>query len=126
MKKLPEPSEFEQQCSIFRWAELLSGEYPMLKRLVGSANGVRVGIGNAMKLKRSGCLPKGYPDLFLPYPIRTWHGLFIELKKKDGGSVSEEQKDWIYWLQGVGYYACVCWGEDECKETIMRYITGEV
>ena len=126
MKKIPEKSEFDQQCSIFRWAEHLSKQHPMLKRLVGSANGVRVGIGNAMKLKRSGCLNAGFPDLFLPYPVKNWHGLFIELKKKKGGTLSEDQKDWIFWLQGVGYYACVCWGEDEVKDCIMNYISGEV
>lgn len=125
MNKLPERSEHAQQCAIFEFAKLMSREYPKLKMLVGSASGVRIGIGQAMKLKRAGCLPSGYPDIHLPVKNRLYNGLFIELKKTDG-KLSNDQKWWLEKLTEQNYYAVPAYGEDEAKEILMIYITGKV
>ena len=68
-------------------------------KVIGSAGGLKLPIGQAAKAKRMGIVVKGYPDLFFP-------GLkmFIELKRK-GGRPSKEQKEWKLLLtsQGVLY-----------------------
>lgn len=47
-------SEHQEQCIIFEWAKIMSSQYPELKLLNASLNGVRLSIGQATKAKRSG------------------------------------------------------------------------
>jgi hypothetical protein len=122
--KIPEPSEHDQQCSIFRFAELMEKQYPELEWLRGSMNGVRLTIGQAVKAKRAG-MKKGYPDISLDVARGGYNGLRIELKKKTG-TVSPEQKKWILWLSEQGYFAIVCRGEDEAKQVLINYLRGEI
>ena len=93
--------------------------------LHGSLNGVRLSIGQAVKAKAAG-MKKGYPDITLDVSRCGYHGLRIELKKKKGGRVTPEQREWILNLQGQGYYACVCRGADHAKKIIIKYLRGEV
>jgi hypothetical protein len=120
-----EPSEHDQQAHIFEYAELLSGQYPELRLLNGSLNGVKLTIGQAVKAKKAG-MKRGYPDIFLPVPRGQYHGLFIELKRKHSGQVSKEQKAWLEKLSGQGYYATVCKGADKAKVVIIRYLNNEI
>ncbi len=125
MNKPPEPSEYAAQCAIFRFAELMSKQYPELELLVGSLNGVRLTIGQAVKAKKAG-MKRGYPDIRLDVARGGYHGLRIELKRQKGGVVSPEQKEWLKRLTEEGCYAVVCYGEDEAKDVLMRYITEGV
>ena len=45
----------------------------------------------ACKMKRLG-LSAGVPDIVIPEPMGFWHGMFIEMKRKTGGVVSEAQQ----------------------------------
>ena len=47
----------------------------------------------AVHLKRMGVKP-GVPDLFLPFPVPPFHGLWIEMKSETGRA-SAVQKEWI-------------------------------
>lgn len=75
-------------------------------------------------------LRRGVPDLCIPVPTsvyagdgsKTFHGLYIELKRAGGGVISEHQKDWIDKLNKNGYFACCCHGFDEAKKTIEWYL----
>lgn len=76
----------------------------------------------------------GVPDICLPFPKfengGAWHsGLYIELKQQKfrttkNGGVSEKQDDWIAYLRGAGYVACVCYGWREAAAAITRYVKG--
>jgi hypothetical protein len=68
----------------------------------------------ATKLKATGVV-SGVPDLFVP-SLRT----FIEMKRTKGSQVSEEQRDWMHYLQDVGYNAKVCYGKDEAVAFIKE------
>lgn len=59
---------------------------------------------------------KGCPDLFLPE-----FDLFIEMKRRDGGVVSLEQKKVHEWLRHLGYKVEVCHGAKEAYESICKY-----
>ena len=56
---------------------------------------------------------KGCPDLFIPE-----FNLFIELKKRDGGVVSEEQLKVHKILRSYGYKVEVCHGAKEAWQAI--------
>ncbi len=75
---------------------------------------------------------KGVSDFFLALPRgsttserSSYHGLWIELKRRSGGSLSESQKIWIERMQKVGYAARVCLGFDHAVRTVEAYLRLE-
>ena len=90
-------------------------------RFCASANGGSRNLYEAVKLKKMGISP-GFPDIEIPLPRGKYHGLYIEMKRCDGGVVSQPQKEWIDYLNKNGYMAKVCKGFDEAKLVIETYI----
>ena len=126
MKKTPTPvlpTEYSEQAALFRRAQLYVKQYPELRFLSGSLNGVRLSIGQAVKAKNAG-MKKGYPDIFLPVPRGQYAGLFIELKKRKGGRIDPEQRVWQEFLLSQGYDHHFCRGADEAWERILGYLTA--
>lgn len=74
----------------------------------------------AIKLKKTGVLA-GVPDLFIATHYMsdtyTFHGLFIELKKK-GGRLTASQEAMILKLENSGYKVKVIYSFDEFVRTI--------
>ena len=67
-------------------------QYPELRWLHAVPNGLAASsVIAAAKMKRQG-MTKGIPDVCLPVARRGAHGLYIELKRKDGGKLSPEQR----------------------------------
>ena len=64
------------------------------------------------KQKRLG-VKKGVPDNFIFDVIDGYKGIAIELKRKKGGRVSKEQKEWLDKLDNRGWLTRVCKGADE-------------
>ena len=118
-------TEFEEQCSIFSWAEMKQIEIPELRLLNSSLNGVRLSIGAAKKAKKAG-LRAGYPDLFLPVSRSGYHGLFIELKRVGGRNPEPNQAMWLSSLSNEGYDCYCCRGAEAAIQTIISYLNGEV
>lgn len=115
-------SEHHEQSELMKWAELNRQKFPMLKALFAIANGGHRHITVAMQMKAEGVKP-GVPDLMLPYPSNGYNGLFVEMKRRVGGRLSEEQKQWREMLQGYGYCVRVCKGWEEAKDAITDYLT---
>ena len=127
------PTEYEEQCAVIRWARMMSKNgHSELALLHGDASGVRVTPGVAVKMKRAGAV-KGWPDLFLPVlggpfakaPEKVgyhWIGLFIELKRRRGGVLSDDQAGVLNALEQEGYCVDVCRGADEAIKTIKKYL----
>lgn len=111
MVKMPEASEHDEQRNFVRWFKLA---YPGV-RIMAIPNGGARNIATAARLKAEGVV-SGVPDLFVP----AWH-LWIEMKKVRGGVVSENQKDWIAYLEGVGYSAIVCRGAVHAIEMVEEF-----
>lgn len=74
----------------------------------------------AVNLKRQGVKP-GVPDLFLPFSRNGKHGLFIEMKY-GRNKPSEQQKEWLAYLDGAGYKTAVCYSFEEARRTIEDYV----
>jgi len=119
--KSPIHYEREEQRYLLRWANMRSATLPGLDMLFHVPNGGARDIRVAAQLKSEG-VKKGVPDLFLMAPRGGYHGLAIELKRRGGGRVSPEQKDWIERLNAQGYRATVCFGWNDARQTIEAYL----
>lgn len=112
-------SEHHEQVRLVAWFDQ---NYPAhAGRLIAIPNGGARNIVVATKLKTEG-VRAGVPDLFLPIPVGGKHGLWVELKKSQGGRVSDKQKDWLDYLLAMGYDAQVCHGADAAAKTIKNYL----
>ena len=113
--------ESQAQAMLFQWAALAIRTYPCLKWLNSSQNGVKLTTVMAGARDKAQGMKKGFPDIFLPFPCGRQNGLFIELKAgKNKPTVA--QKEWIEYLNSVGYSAHVCYGFDETRDTILEYL----
>ena len=117
------PSEHEEQKALMRWVEASKGKYPKLHMIYAIPNAAKRSMRLAAMMKAEG-MKSGVPDLHLAAPSGKYHGLYIEMKRTKGGSVSETQKEWLNKLNNHGYMAVVCRGWLEAKEVIEDYLKG--
>ena len=117
------PSEHLEQVQLVAMVE---AAYPReAAMLFAIPNGGDRNILVAAKLKKEG-VRRGVPDMFLALPRGGWHGLFIEMKRRRGGTVSAEQKAYIAELRAAGYIAEVCRGCDDAFAVFAAYLNGVV
>lgn len=117
------PTEAQEQEALFRWAAYNRAKYPALALMYHIPNeGRRSGL-TGYGLKMQGLRP-GVPDICLPVPSMHHTALYIELKRRDGGRLSDAQAGWIAALNRVGCRAVVCHGWDEARTEIERYLGG--
>lgn len=115
------PTEAQEQETLFDWARIMEGRYPELALLHAIPNGGSRHPVEAMHLKAQGVKP-GIPDIFLPVARHGYHGLYIEMKRQNGGRVSVEQKKMLTALTEQGYRAVVCEGWEKAKDEIEAYL----
>ena len=109
------PTEHEEQRELVRW---FRHTYKGV-RIFAIPNGGARSPATAGRLKAEG-VSSGVPDLCIP----AWK-LWVEMKRTKGGSVSPEQKDWIKYLEDVGYCVKVCKGAEDAKKQIQAFVTIE-
>ena len=117
-----QPSEEQEQAAVIEWTIIMDKQLPELRLLFHVPNGAERHPAVAAKLKKQG-VKAGVPDLFLPVARGGWHGLFVEMKKRKGGRVSDAQKQWISDLEGEMYRCVVANGAEEACDAIFKYLT---
>jgi len=85
-------------------------------RIFAIPNGGARSKATAMQLKLEGVLP-GVPDLYVP----AW-SLWVEMKRQKGGKLSDHQKGWIEYLEGLGHTVLVCKGCDDAIDQVNNYL----
>lgn len=109
--------EDAEQIELCSWLDEIGVKY------YHPANGgARNAITGAL-LKKMG-VKRGVPDICILKACNGYHGLYIELKKKKGGRVSPEQRQWLQDLNDEGYRAVVCRGADEAKREVEEYLNN--
>lgn len=114
-------TEHQEQVSVIQWADALAAEVPELSMLHAIPNGGARHQAIGGKLKAEG-VRRGVPDLCLPVPTSDWSGLYIEMKRRQGGRVRKTQRWWIEQLREQGYRVEVCRGSDEAIEVLTNYL----
>lgn len=119
--RLPVPSESVEQTCLFRWAGYTSAAHPELELMYHIPNGGKRNITTAKRLKAEG-VKAGVPDIHLPVPRGSYHGLYIELKRQKGSDTTENQDWWIEQLSKQGYFTAVCKGWEAATKVILEYL----
>ena len=117
------PSESEEQQALFEWVEANIYKYPELKAFYHIPNEGRRSKYEGARLKREG-LKEGVSDNCLPVKKGGYGNLYIELKKRQGGVVSDAQSEWIELMKEVGNAAFVCYGWEQARDRLVEYLEG--
>ena len=113
--------EHLEAVALMHWWAITAPRFSVDSRLLAAIpNGGHRHKATAAMLKATGATA-GVPDLLIPASRKGWHGLFIEMKRTKGGTVSPEQKDWLAHLNEQGYRAEVCKGFEAAKAVIQDY-----
>lgn len=120
-------SEDSQQIALFMWAALNIDKYPDLKFMFAVPNGMFTPYKQVAGKMRAMGMKRGVPDIMLPVKRGEWSGLFIELKRKKtekqaAGKTSNEQNEWIGYLQNQGYGVAVCYGFEQSRDMVLQYL----
>lgn len=113
------PSEYEEQKALVKWLKNNKIKHQ------ASGNGYKLDMSDyryIAKIKAMG-LCKGYPDLIVY--LGNGKTLHIEMKRTKGGKVSDEQENWLKWLNDNNYPSKVCYGAKEAIEFVKDYIESE-
>ena len=113
-------SEADEQTYLFNWIAFAKNKTPELGLLHHIPNGGSRDKREAARLKAQG-VRAGVPDLFLPVPTSKYHGLYIEMKFGRNRPTAE-QNEWLKNLSNMGYKTAVCYGWEEAREVIERYM----
>lgn len=107
-KEQRELTEYEEQKLFVKW--LRDNKI----KCQSSGNGFKLDTSDNVrymaKLKASG-LSTGFPDLEVL--IGNGKTIYVEMKKKKGGTISEAQIKWIEWMNKNNYPAKVCYGAED-------------
>ena len=115
--------EHAEQVSLIQWWALQCKRFGVYEQLLFAIpNGGQRNIITAKRMKDEG-VRSGIPDLFLAVPRGNFHGLFIEMKKPQGGVVSENQKACMEMLSNNNYCVAVCHGFIDAQEAIKGYLS---
>ena len=122
--KLYTPTEAQEQTAVFNWAAVMVRRWPELRLLHHIPNGGSRNAREAHNLRMQG-VKAGIPDIFLPVARGGWHGLYIEMKRRKGGRLSDEQAAMLEALREQGYCAWVCKGANDAIELITEYLSND-
>ena len=111
------PLEHDEQVAVIQWCDL----NPPANLIFSIDNGAFKKKAAAGKAKARGVRP-GVPDLCLPIARKEFHSLYIEMKRRVGGSLSSAQSDWLILLAKHGNKCVVAYGADEAVRAIKEYL----
>lgn len=121
MRQLRVNRETQEQIALMMWCEFQKNVHPELDLIFHIVNEGKRSVRTGAELKRMG-MKKGVPDICLPVPKGTYHGLWIELKADKTKRATKEQREWLIKLSEQGYKAVVCYGADDAVSVIKEYL----
>ena len=88
------------------WFKIANERQHAKDRLYLAAEGVRAGV----------------PDILIVEPRQGYHGLFLELKRLDGGNISKAQKEFASAAEQRGYKVIFPKGATEAFNSVKSYL----
>lgn len=127
----PVPTEFEECRWLFQWAQATRWKNLKISDvLVHVPNGAyhgadrKAGAVIARKLREQG-LQAGVADYIVPVPIwtRNCPGLWLEMKRTRGGTVSDDQKKFRARMESFGWACEVALGWVQAAAIIQKHLS---
>lgn len=118
------PTEEEEQTVVFSWAAIQESRWPELRLMHHIPNGGKRSKSEAARFRAAG-VKAGVSDIFLPCARCGYHGLYIEMKARDG-RVSHDQAEFLSGVTEQGYLGVVCYGADQAIKVISGYMEGKI
>jgi hypothetical protein len=127
------PTEAQECKWLFEWAQMQSSRgWKLSDILVHVPNGAyhgadrKAGAVVARKLREQGLHPGAF-DYILPVPVlrsglRFCPGLWLEMKRTRGGTVSEDQKKFMSSMQQLGWQCEIAKGWIQATRIIEAYL----
>jgi len=115
------PTEDQEQAALVDWLKLHNILFAHVPN-----GGARDKVTGAI-LKRLG-VSRGCPDILIfdhPPLEPDCIGVAIELKRRKGGQIRPEQKEWLEKLKDRGWVAAVCKGADDAIKLLQQLGFGK-
>jgi hypothetical protein len=114
-------SEHANQVALFCWAAMPETRalYPGIELMFAIPNGGERNIKVAAQLKAEG-VKAGVLDIFLPFPIAEWHGLFIEMKVEPN-KPTIAQCAFATSVFNLGFRVELCYSWEQARDKIVEY-----
>lgn len=119
------PKEYVEQTALVAW---LAQHWKLKEFFLKNDNEGKRTPAQGHQAKRMG-LRRGASDLFIAYPTRTYHGLWLEVKRNKKYTASEMKTDtwlaqekFIETMKSVGYQGHFCYGWVDGKRLIEDYL----
>jgi len=124
------PTEHAHQAAAVRRLRALEALVPALAHLAAIPNGGKRTIAAAGQIRGEGGRG-GLPDLVLPFPVRAFHGAWVEVKRPASpgygpGRLEPEQREWLGQLTNNGYFTAVAWGCDAVCWAVGDYLGAPI
>ena len=110
-----EATEDQEQIALVNWLDRRF--IPFYHVPNGGARHVLEGA----RFKRMGVRP-GVPDICIPRARGNYHGLYVELKRKSGGRLSQHQQYWRATLEKEGYKWVLAFGAEQGMKAVEEYL----
>ena len=108
------PLESDEQRTVIEYLDVIGAKYTAIP------NSTYTKSWSQKRKNHQQGLRAGFPDLVC---IVDGTFIVIEMKRRQGGSVSVEQKSWIEALKSAGIPVAVAKGSDEAIEFINKFRT---
>lgn len=115
--------EYQHQQAVIKWSQqpAIREKWPELALLFHIKNETREGAARVAMDKAMG-VKKGVPDLCLPVPRGPFHGLYMEMKTREGRT-TQAQDWWGEQLIRQGYHWGVCREWTRAVKTLEWYLS---
>lgn len=113
--------EDQDQMNFTSWFDY---QYPHYSRLYFHVmNESDMPVQGRVKAKKKG-LKSGVSDIIILLKRGEYSGLIIELKRKykAKSKVSKEQEEFLFEVDGQGFYCAICYGFEEAQKCVKEYL----
>ena len=122
LKAPPSPPEKLEQAALFQWRDAMKARIPELRWLHAVPNGLWLPDSYARTALKQG-LTAGVADVSWPLARGGYHGLYIEMKRRDATHccVTALQREFLEFVAAQGYRAEWCNGWEAARDVILGY-----
>lgn len=113
------PSESTIQKAVFNWVKLQKDLEGLVFKI---PNEGKRSLAYGKRMREEGMLA-GVFDIFVSIPAHGFHGMWLELKSRNG-KISLMQHKFKRKQESMGYYCIVCYDIDEAIENLAWYCSG--